>query len=353
VDARARLVGLLDAIAGKRSAVVQTHDNPDPDGIGSAVALRYLIDRYAGIPVVIAHGGTVGRSENRAMLRVLRVKPVPAARVDYARHDLVCVVDAQPATGYVSLPEGVRADVVIDHHPLREPPAGARFVEIDESAGSTCTILGEILLGNQVPVGQEVATALVYGMKADTLDLGRGTGPRDEAVYTALYAKANKRLLSRILSEQVSRGYFAAFAAALRAARVHGTAVVADLGAVSVPDLVPELADFLLRLRGARWSCVSGSAGDRLFVSVRAADATMRADRLLRRALRGIGSCGGHGSMAGGQVPLHGMTPDERALLRAEFAAAFLAALRVRDRVGTPLVPEDGRDGPAPVGSGA
>ena len=350
MDPRARLVGLLDAIAGKRSAVVQTHDNPDPDGIGSAVALRYLIERFAGIPVVIAHGGTVGRSENRAMLRVLRVKAVPASRVDYARHDLVCVVDAQPATGYVSLPEGVRASVVIDHHPPREATPGVRFAEIDEGAGSTCTLLGEILLHNGVPIGQEVATALVYGMRADTQDLARGSGPRDEAVYTALYAKANKRLLSRILGAQVPRGWYAAFAKALRAARVHGSAVVADLGIVAVPDLVPELADFLLRLRGARWSCVIGEVGDRLHVSVRAADSTMRADRTLRRALRGAGSSGGHGAMAGGQVPLPGMTADERSLLHREIAGAFLGALRVKDRAGTPLVPEDGQ---GPVGSGA
>jgi nanoRNase/pAp phosphatase (c-di-AMP/oligoRNAs hydrolase) len=346
LDPRARLVGLIAAAVGRRSAIVQTHDNPDPDGIGSAVALRYLLQRYTGMPVVIAHGGTVGRSENRAMLRVLRVKAVPAAHVDYSRHDLVCIVDAQPATGYVSLPEGVRADVIFDHHPVREPPAGVRFVEIDEKAGSTCTLLGEMILENRVPVGQEVATALVYGMKAETLDLGRETGPRDEAVYTGLHALANKRLLSRILSERVPRTYFATFDRALRGARVHGTAVLSDLGEVPGPDMVPEMADFLLRLREARWSCVLGSSGERLHVSVRAADTTMRADRVLRRAMHGMGSCGGHGSMAGGQIPLQGMTREERDLLRREFAAAFLAALRVRDRAGTLLV--DGSDGPTP-----
>jgi nanoRNase/pAp phosphatase (c-di-AMP/oligoRNAs hydrolase) len=338
LDPRARLVGLLDAAVGRKSAVVQTHDNPDPDCIGSAVALRFLLQRYTGMPVVIAHGGTVGRSENRAMLRVLRVKAVPAEHVDYARHDLVCVVDAQPAAGYVSLPEGVKADVIIDHHPVREPPAGARFVEIDEGAGSTCTLLGEMILENHVPVGQEVATALVYGMRADTQDLARGTGPRDEAVYTGLYALANKRLLSRILAERVPRAYFATFDRALRRARVHGTAVVSDLGEIPVPDMVPEMADFLLRLREVRWSCVIGSVGERLHVSVRASDATMRADRMLRRAMHGMGSSGGHGSMAGGQVPLHGMTREERDLLRREFVAGFLAALHVRDRAGTLLV---------------
>jgi nanoRNase/pAp phosphatase (c-di-AMP/oligoRNAs hydrolase) len=304
------------------------------------VALRALIERYAGIPVVIAHGGTVGRSENRAMLRVLRVKAVPAAHVDYAKHDLVCVVDAQPATGYVSLPDGVRADVIFDHHPVREAPAGARLVEIDETAGSTCTLLGEMMVENGVPVGEEVATALVYGMKAETQDLGRETRPRDVAVYTALYPLANKRLLSRIASERVPRSYFESFSRALRRARVHGPAVLADLGDVPVPDVVPELADFLLRLRDARWSCVLGSVGPRLFVSVRAADRAQRADRLLRRTMRGMGASGGHGCMAGGQIWMIAMTEEERDTLRREFTAAFLGAVRVRDRAGTPLVPD-------------
>ncbi len=320
--------------------MVQTHDNPDPDCIGSAVALRWLIERYAGIPVVIAHGGGVGRSENRAMLRLLRVKAVPAAHVDYRKHDLVCVVDSQPSTGYCSLPEGVRVDVIFDHHPVREPPAGTGFAEIDETAGSTCTLLGEMMIDNGVPVRQEVATALVYGMKAETLDLGRETRPRDEAVYTALYPLANKHLLSRIISERVPRSYFESFSRALLRARVHGTAVVADLGEVPVPDLVPEMADLLLRLKDARWSCVMGSVGPRLHVSVRAGDAAMRADRVLRRAMRGMGVSGGHGSMAGGQIEMFAMTGEEAATLRREFLRGFLGALRIRDRTGTLLVPD-------------
>ena len=302
------------------------------------MALRYLIGRYAGIPVAIAHGGTVGRSENRAMLRMLRARPTPSARVDWKRHDLVCVVDAQPATGYTSLPDGVAADVVFDHHPLREPIRGARFVEVDEKAGSTCTLLGEMILYNGIPVGQEVATALLYGMKAETLDLSREAGRRDEEVYTGLYPLANKRLLSRIMSERVARPYYGAFARALRRARVHGTAVLSDLGEVPVPDVVPEIADFLLRLREVRWSCVVGSFEERLYLSVRAGDGTLHADRALRRALRGMGASGGHGTMAGGQIPLHGMTPEEVDNARREFLRGFLAALRIRDREGTPLV---------------
>jgi nanoRNase/pAp phosphatase (c-di-AMP/oligoRNAs hydrolase) len=318
---------------------VQTHDNPDPDCIGSAVALRYLLDRYAGIPVTVAHGGTVGRSENRAMLRYLRVKPVPASRTDYGRFDLVCLVDCQPSTGYASLPEGVVPQVVFDHHPSRGAVAGCDLLEVDETAGATCTLLGEMMIDNGVPVPQEVATALVYGIKAETQDLGRETGPRDERVYTALYALANKRLLSRIQGERLPRRWFAEMARCLASARVHGDTAFCDLGVVAVPDIVPEAADLLMRLEGMRWSCVVGAHGPTLHFSLRAADASQRADRALRRALRGMGASGGHGAMAGGQIPLGGMTPEERAAATREFAAGVLASLHASPGPGLPLLP--------------
>ena len=51
-----------------------------------------------------------------------------------------------------------------------------------------------------------------------------------------------------------------------------------------------------------------------------------------------MGASGGHGSMAGGQIEMHGMTPEERQAVREEFVRGFLAALRIRDRNGVLLV---------------
>ena len=84
-----------------------------------------------------------------------------------------------------------------------------------------------------------------------------------------------------------------------------------------------------------------GSFQSRLYISVRCVDATMRADRVLRRALRGMGGSGGHGTMAGGQIPLHGMTREEVQAAAGEFRRGFLAALRIRDGEGDVLVKED------------
>jgi nanoRNase/pAp phosphatase (c-di-AMP/oligoRNAs hydrolase) len=283
----------------------------------------------------------VGRSENKAMLRYLRVKPMPAEYLDYSTFDLVCVVDSQPSTGYVSLPDGIKTHVVFDHHPMREEIPGSLLVEVDETAGSTCTMMGETFLSNGIPIRADIATGLVYGIKAETQDLGRETTQRDVEVYTQLYPLANKRLLSMIEQERVTERYFTDFARALEHARVHDYAILSDLGEVGVPDIVPETADFLLRLEGMKWSCVVGSFGDKLYVSVRASDPSLRADRVLRRAMRGMGACGGHGQMAGGQIPLMGMTPDECAAARHEFMSGFVRGLHLKDVEGRGLVAPD------------
>jgi nanoRNase/pAp phosphatase (c-di-AMP/oligoRNAs hydrolase) len=297
------------------------------------------VERYAGTQAVIAYGGTVGRSENRAMLRCLRVRPVPSDHLDYSQFDFVCVVDTQPATGYASLPEGIVPHVILDHHPLRAPVPGALLLDVEPEVGSTCTLVGEMLLGNGVPVPELIATALVYGIKAETRDLSREAGSRDEEVFTALYPLASKPLLSRIASQRAPERYFREFALALQVARIHGDVVVGDLGEVSGPDIVHEAADFLLRLEGMQWSCVAGAFRERLYISLRASSPALRAGQTLRRVLRGMGPSGGHGAMAGGQVSLEGMTAEERDAASKEFFNGLLVGLHRRDVDARPLVP--------------
>ena len=65
-EQRARAAAWLDSIVeafdGCESFLIQAHNNPDPDSIACAFALRYLVKRYTGHNTVIAFGGIVGRS---------------------------------------------------------------------------------------------------------------------------------------------------------------------------------------------------------------------------------------------------------------------------------------------------
>ncbi|MCU0724671.1 MAG: DHH family phosphoesterase [Planctomycetes bacterium] len=344
-----RFLKLLQVFRGRKKLLVQTHNNPDPDAIGSAVGLRYLFQRYTGRPARIAFGGIVGRAENRAMLRYLKVRMIPGERVDYREFDLIAMVDTQPGFGYNPMPGDVVPQIVIDHHPPRAGsiPAAVEFAVLEEGYGASATIVGELLTQNRVPIPEEVATALVFGIKTETQDLGREACEADIAVYTHLYPLANKRLMSRIESERVPENYFREFAKAIGSAVVYDTVVVSHLGEMEVPDMVAEMADFLLRLEGARWTFVTGSVGETLYVSVRASDENLSAGEAIVVALSGLGSCGGHAAMAGGQVPLADASDEERTRKQELIADRFLDALKVKRTLRRSLVPsgEEKRNG--------
>src|SRR4030095_16676281 len=70
----AKTAKLLEVIGGARKVVILPHDNPDPDSLASAAALRNLIQhKLKGRTVVIGAGGIVARAENRALLSHLDV----------------------------------------------------------------------------------------------------------------------------------------------------------------------------------------------------------------------------------------------------------------------------------------
>jgi nanoRNase/pAp phosphatase (c-di-AMP/oligoRNAs hydrolase) len=133
----------LTAVRGRRFSLIQVHNNPDPDAIGSAVGMRELYRRYLGIESRIVFGGIVGRTENRTMLRLLRIEIVPATKVDYDSCDLLTLVDTQPGHGHTPLPIGRSPEGVIDHHPERERPPDVLYSDVGRPVGATASIVAD------------------------------------------------------------------------------------------------------------------------------------------------------------------------------------------------------------------
>lgn len=338
-----RLDRIVEAFRGKERFLVQTHNNPDPDSIASAMAVRYLVQRYTGRDAVIAFGGVVGRSENRAMVRHLDVGMVPGSLVAYESYDFTAVCDTQPGTNYTSFPENFVPTVVIDHHhPVRELTKQAEVAIVLPGYGATSSIMGEMLLARDLPIPTDVATALFYGIKSETQDLCRDTSPVDEETYRGLLKFADRRLVARIENEKVPRGYFREIRNTLERAQVYaGKAVAAHLGPVSVPDMVAEMADYLLKLQGARWSAVMGEYQQTLYISLRTDDEDADAGTVLKDLLATIGSGGGHPSMAGGQVPLGAFTETEKQAAVDDLIARWIDEIGFADEDPVALIEDD------------
>src|SRR5262245_47771742 len=118
VPSKSQIHQLLRAIEGPTPLIILPHDNPAPDALASAAALRCIVNAaHEEKEVSIALGGIVGRAENRAMLRYLNINLVPVGEVDFAAGPQVALVDTQPGRSNNSLPGDFLPTVVIDHHP--------------------------------------------------------------------------------------------------------------------------------------------------------------------------------------------------------------------------------------------
>lgn len=294
------------AYSDARAPLILTHDNPDPDALASAFALKDLLSHLNGLQATVAFSGMIGRAENRALIRELGLTPEPLTTLDLSQFDAFALVDTQPGTGNNSLPEDRPLVAVIDHHPRRPYAGKVSYVDVREHYGATATMLTEYARECGMPLSQPIATALFYAIKSETQDLGRETSEADRTAYLRLLEQADMPTVARIHRARVPQEYFRAFRDAIDRAEIIGPVVMTDLGAVAAPDIVAEIADFLLRLRGTDWSCCFGRHHNMVSVSLRTTDPRAHAGRIIRTVTHGIGSAGGHGTMAGGQIPVVG-----------------------------------------------
>ncbi len=326
-----KLARLEEVMRGARRPLVLAHDNPDPDSIASAVALAHLVRQRLGIEARVAYGGLVGRAENQAMIRELRLPLVPVSRIVFDEYDRICLVDTQPEAGNHSLPPRHFPDVILDHHPVRESSRRARFADVGGECGATSTMLARYLAAGGVEPSPQVATALFYGIKSDTRDLGRETGTVDEDAYLWLFPWVDKIELGRIEHPRLPAAYFQILHGAVERARIHGDVVAADLGRLYAPDLTAEIAERFLFIEGVRWSLALGSFHHDIFVSLRAGNSSLNAGALVREVCFGLGgTSGGHPSMAGARVPLPPGNAAAADRARRALARRFLGALGVR-----------------------
>jgi nanoRNase/pAp phosphatase (c-di-AMP/oligoRNAs hydrolase) len=295
---------LLSVIERPGPLVILPHDNPDPDALASAATLRYIAKTLAGKDAAIALGGFVGRAENRAMVRYLNIPLVPVADLPLRDPDtVIALVDTQPGRLNNSLPDDVKPSIVIDHHPQYGPIDQVPFADMRDGYGATSTILTEYLMDKRLRVETKIATALFYGIMAETQDLGREASDPDMAATHFLYPHTNKRRLAKIENARVPREYFAAFRQAIQAAVIYDRAVVSILGEIRYPDMVAEMADFLLRLDEVEWAAAIGKYEQHLYVSLRTTNRDVNAGDLLQRVL-GSDHAGGHDMIAGGRIAL-------------------------------------------------
>lgn len=282
-----------------RIAIV-LQDDPDPDAMASAIALRALLGRNKQTTPIFAFK-PVTRPENRTMTHLLEIEVAPANTEELRSYDKIAMVDVEPPYFGERLP---RADIVIDHHPGYE--AGiAQFEDVRVEYGSTSTIMTEYLISADEKISERLATALLYGIRSDTLALSRRVTDSDVLAFVHLYPLANYNLLRQIDRPELPVSFARILASALNRLTVTDGLITIHLGSVERDDLIVQVADFCLQFEGVEWVAISGKLGTNLVVAVRTQGVGRgNAGEMAKRLFGDIGSAGGHRNMAKAVVPL-------------------------------------------------
>lgn len=290
---------LREALTEADNLLILIQHDPDPDAIASALALRALLGRNK-TTAPIGSFGQVTRPENVTMVQLLGIDIEQVNPKKLQEYDAIALVDVQPPYFGDVLP---RVDAVVDHHPC-VAPYETRFRDVRTAFGATATIFVQYLEAAEVKITQRLATALYYGIKTDTLFLGRETTEADVAAFIRLYPLANHGFIRRMERPKLPLRDLDAFGYALRCRTIVGTVFFTHLGLVEREDVLPQFAEFCLQVEEVEWSVVSGIFGGNLIVSVRNAANVKSAGELVRNVFGQLGSAGGHRSMAKAVIPL-------------------------------------------------
>jgi nanoRNase/pAp phosphatase (c-di-AMP/oligoRNAs hydrolase) len=284
---------IRDLTRGAENILILTQHDPDPDALASGLALRSLLGRNRAT-APIGSFGKVTRSENLRMIQLLDIRYNIIDPQTLNNYAMIAMVDVQPP--YFG-DKVAGADIVFDHHPC-SAEYECSFKDIREHYGATATLLTEYLIAQNSKLHQRLATALLYGIKTDTLELEREANPADIEAFTCLYPLANHNLIRQMENPSLNTQEITSYIRALKKQRLIEKVLFTHLGRVRKEDIIPRLADFCLQIEGAEWSVVSGLFQRNLVISIRNVGYVKSAAEIVRKVFSDTSIAGGHRAMA-------------------------------------------------------
>ena len=288
------------------SLAVLMYGSPDPDAVASAMALREILNQTKTLSkCVFVATEPVSRHQNAEFIREMKVEIQMLDRTDLKAFGLIAVVDAQPTFFGDALGE-IRPQIVLDHHPCKTI-WHASLADVRPAYGALSTIMTEYLLAARAKISKRLYTALLYGIKSDTLNFERDASLEDIGAYYLNFTRANRQLIRRIELNQIPDRYLKYYDTAYHCKRRYRDRVISFLGAIESPDVCVQVADFFLRVINVFHVVIAGIVKDRMVIVFRGDGYRQDCGGIAARSFGNIGNAGGHRSAARVEIPIEAL----------------------------------------------
>lgn len=290
---------LINLLKGHR-VFIQTHNFPDQDAIASAFGLQVLL-RHFGIETTICHHGAVERAVTSNMVADLGIEMLGDELDEgemMTEKDYIITVDSQKGSGNI---DDLIGDEVacIDHHPTFVEVEDYKYMDV-RIVGSCATIIADYYRDCNVEMSENVATALLYGLKCDTRNFTRGVTPLDVDIYGYLFPKSNHQQIRRYQAAEIEYSELNAFSDSLRHIEIYNEVGFAYLNFSCKEGFIATVSDFILDIDLVKFVIVYTHRPNGFKFSVRSELDELDAGKIISEALKGVGYGGGHKTMAGG-----------------------------------------------------
>ncbi|MCI9488369.1 MAG: DHH family phosphoesterase [Lachnospiraceae bacterium] len=290
----------LVELCQRHTVYIQTHNFPDPDAIASAYGLQKLLGVY-GVESELCYDGKIDKLSASKLLDAFRIRmsPYESLAGSMQETDRIICVDTQKHGGNVTDLVGDEI-ACIDHHPTFVP-VEYQYQDVRITGACASLIAEHYALSGNAP-DRDTATALLYGLKMDTLQFTRGVTELDIKMFGYLFPLCDQETLSDLERNTMEFTDLKAYGAAIESIELYDKVGFSGIPFPCPDALVAVISDFILSLVEVEVAVVFSFRKNGVKLSVRSEDPDIHAGNLLHTALKEVGNGGGHASMGGGFI---------------------------------------------------
>lgn len=290
---------LINLLQKENHIYIQTHNYPDHDAVASAFALQEFLKHFS-IKSHLVFDGDIQRESLMNMISSLKIEIEHIDKYKMLTDDKIVIVDG--CKGNKNVTDLIGDEIaVIDHHQV-DKAEDVPFNDIRPEYGACSSIIFSYFHEHDIPIPQNVASALLIGINMDTSLLTRGVSEYDIYAYSALYTISDVRLVNSVLRNFIQQKDLEFYKEAIDNVIIRNAVAYCYFEDGCNQNMLGILGDFFLALKEVDFVILLAKNNGKINFSLRNESPGWNCSKIIQEALKGIGFGGGHSDMAGGII---------------------------------------------------